>query len=87
MADGGSITMKAAAAFCLRVTLCMIRKRGGYHQHYGETNTIRNNIFAHAVTAQLQRSRKETNHVSFVFENNIVYWSSGTLLYSQWCGY
>ncbi len=59
-------------------------KTGGYHQHYGETNTVRNNIFAHAVTAQLQRSRKETNHVSFVFENNIVYWPSGTLLYSQW---
>jgi hypothetical protein len=59
-------------------------KTGGYHQHYGETNTVRNNIFAHGVTAQLQRSRIETNHVSFVFENNIVYWPSGTLLYSQW---
>lgn len=59
-------------------------KTGGYHQHYGETNTVRNNIFAHAVTAELQRSRKETNHVSFVFENNVVYWPSGTLLYSQW---
>ena len=59
-------------------------KSGGYHQHYGETNTVRNNIFAHGVTAELQRSRLETNHVSFVFENNIVYWSSGTLLYSQW---
>jgi len=59
-------------------------KTGGYHQHYGETNTVRNNIFAHGVTAQLQRSRLETNHVSFVFENNIVYWYSGTLLYSQW---
>ena len=59
-------------------------KTGGYHQHYGETNTVRNNIFAHGITAELQRSRKETNHVSFVFENNIVYWPSGTLLYSQW---
>jgi hypothetical protein len=59
-------------------------KTGGYHQHYGETNEVRNNIFAHGVTAELQRSRKETNHVSFVFENNVVYWSSGTLLYSQW---
>ena len=59
-------------------------KTGGYHQHYGETNTVRNNIFAHGVTAQLQRSRLETNHVSFVFEKNIVYWPSGTLLYSQW---
>ena len=57
---------------------------GSYHQHYGETNAVRNNIFAHGVTAQLQRSRLETNHVSFVFENNIVYWPSGTLLYSQW---
>lgn len=59
-------------------------KTGGYHQHYGETNTVRNNIFAHGLTAQLQRSRKETNHVSFVFENNVVYWPGGTLLYSQW---
>lgn len=59
-------------------------KTGGYHQHYGETNAVRNNIFAHGLTAQLQRSRKETNHVSFVFENNIVYWPSGSLLYSQW---
>jgi hypothetical protein len=59
-------------------------KSGGYHQHYGETNTVRNNIFAYGVTAELQRSRAETNHVSFVFENNIVYWAGGTLLYSRW---
>ena len=58
-------------------------KTGGYHQHYGETNTVRNNIFAHGITAQLQRSRVEP-HISFFFENNIVYWPKGTLLNSQW---
>lgn len=59
-------------------------KSGGYHQHYGETNIIRNNIFAHGLEAQLKRSRNETNRVSFTFQNNIVYWPFGGLLGGTW---
>jgi parallel beta-helix repeat protein len=58
-------------------------KTGGFHQHYGKENIVRNNIFAFAHDQQLQRSRQEP-HRSFTFEHNIVYWKSGPLLGSQW---
>jgi parallel beta-helix repeat protein len=58
-------------------------KTGGFHQHYGKENIVRNNIFAFAKDQQLQRSRMEP-HRSFTFEHNIVYWKSGPLLGSQW---
>lgn len=58
-------------------------KSGGFHQHYGKENILRNNIFAFAKEQQLQRSRQE-EHVSFIFERNIVYYDEGQLLGSNW---
>jgi parallel beta-helix repeat protein len=62
-------------------------KSGGFHQHYGEDNTVRNNVFALAFGDQGQviRTRRE-DHVSFTFEGNIVYWEHGPLLGSNWEG-
>ncbi len=57
---------------------------GGFHQHYGKDNVVRNNVFAFSKGDQLQRTRTEP-HNSFVFERNIVYWdNNGPLLGSNW---
>ena len=59
---------------------------GGFCQHYGRDNMIRQNIFAFGSTAQLYRNKRdlktarEQNIVSFYFVNNIVYWQEGDFL-------
>jgi parallel beta-helix repeat protein len=56
---------------------------GGFHQHYGRENTVRNNIFALGQSAEIRRTRQEP-HRSFTFEHNIVYWKDGPLLDGKW---
>jgi len=75
--DEGSSGILAESNLVYRTT------HGGFHQHYGETNIVRNNIFAFARDQQLQRSRVEP-HLSFSFATNIVYFDAGSLLASEW---
>lgn len=60
-------------------------KTGGFHQHYGRDNIVRNNIFAFSRDGQIIRTRNE-KHRSFVFERNIVFFDRGKLLGSNWKG-
>lgn len=77
--DEGSSGMIAQSNVVYRTT------HGGFHQHYGETNIVRNNIFAFGRDYQVQRTRPET-HISFSFQTNIVYFNSGVLLAGDWAG-
>ncbi|MBI5768506.1 MAG: right-handed parallel beta-helix repeat-containing protein [Verrucomicrobia bacterium] len=58
---------------------------GGFHQHYGRENVIRNNVFAFSSEVQLKRTRTE-EHLSFTFENNLVVYDRGDLLGGNWSG-
>lgn len=60
-------------------------KSAGFHQHYGRDNIFRNNILAFGKNDQVMRTRSEP-HKSFTFEHNIVYFSTGNLLGSNWSG-
>ena len=51
---------------------------GGYHQHYGRGNIVRNNIFAFQREVQIRRSKPE-EFMAFAFEQNIVIFKEGQL--------
>lgn len=77
--DEGSSGILAESNVVYRTT------HGGFHQHYGETNMLWNNVFAFARDHQLQRTRVEP-HLSFSFQTNIVIFDSGVLLGGDWSG-
>jgi len=58
-------------------------KSSGFHQHYGENNFIRNNIFVNQLVNQLEATRIE-EHNSFTFSNNVIYYTQGNMYGKQW---
>jgi len=59
---------------------------GGFHQHYGRGNTVRNNILAFSQQEQVRGTaqKKAGDHLSFTFERNIVYFDQGVLFGRAW---
>jgi len=56
---------------------------GGFHQHYGQNNIVRNNVLAFSRNAQVMRTLPEPG-LSFTFERNIVFFNNGELLGDEW---
>ena len=79
----GLYTDEGSSEIVMEDNLVHDTKSGGFHQHYGRGNLIRNNILAFAREAQVQRSREDLSN-SVVFVRNLVYCDNDRILIRAW---
>ncbi|MDD5706580.1 MAG: right-handed parallel beta-helix repeat-containing protein, partial [Kiritimatiellae bacterium] len=79
----GIYTDEGSAGILIENNVVYRCESGGFHQHYGRENLLRNNIFAWAQEGQMVRTREEA-HVSFTLERNLILCDGESPLAGAW---
>ena len=79
----GLYTDEGSTGILMENNLVYNCKSAGFHQHYGERNVIRNNIFVDQLNEQMAATRKE-DHLSFTFSGNVIYYKTGDMFSHNW---
>lgn len=79
----GIYTDEGTANILIENNLVYDCKSGGFHQHYGRDNIVRNNIFALNRKSGIEVSSVE-EHLSYSFKNNIVVQDGGEIISDVW---
>jgi len=82
----GLYTDQGSANILFENNLVFNVTEGGFHQHWGRENTVRNNILAFSQQEQVRGTNQKAagEHLSFTFERNIVYFDQGVLFGRPW---
>lgn len=75
----GLYTDEGSSDMILENNIVFNTKTGGFHQHYGQRNVIRNNFFGRSMEADIISQRTDLGN-DLVFEGNIVSVDNGTPL-------
>lgn len=79
----GLYTDEGSSEILLEDNLVHDTRDGGFHQHYGRANIIRNNILAFSRESQIRRSREDVTN-SLTIERNLVVCDNDNLLSRVW---
>ena len=75
-------TDEGSAYITLENNICYNTSKSSYHQHYGTSNVVRNNVFALSKDEGAMRVSRAERHNSITFENNIFY-TEGNHMYGH----
>jgi len=81
--DEGSTGWRIESNLVWRCTCVNAPRGGGFHQHYGATNLLANNLFAFSSGPPMQATRVE-NHLSFTLERNLIVSSNTPFFTGPW---
>jgi len=81
--DEGSTGWRIESNLVWRCTCVNAPRGGAFHQHYGATNLLANNLFAFSSGPPMQATRVE-DHLSFTLERNLIISSNTPFFTGPW---